>query len=400
MRASPVAVTVTVIFLVLSGSLVAAGPPSVCDLARGLSYDCETHAITAGDGFVLEGSHLPAKRTTNSSRRPIILQHGLTDCAFTWLFNARPEQNLATLLVDRGYDVFLTNSRGNAYSLATTPGSFNSSDDYWKAVDMDRMAQFDVPAFIAFALNLTGAEALSAYVGHSQGGMQGFAAFSTLHPAVARKVKLFVGLAPAVYVNATTSSVFKKAGDDYVFTLLKDLGTRRVFFTDTVLADVGKLCEVLGPDCWKGLEDIFGHTNLSNFNVSLWPRMTQYDPAGTSVFNMIHWMQWVRHGLFQMHNYGDAENQQRYGRPTAPMYHLDRMTHPPTVIYHGTTDALVPPAGIARVIAEVPRGVIRHIELLQDYAHMDFVWGLDAADRVYRSLIKYVDNADRGLFNE
>ena len=65
------------------------------------------------------------------------------------------------------------------------------------------MALHDLPATVDKILQITGAKELF-YVGHSQGGGIGYAAFSAL-PDLASKIKMFAPLAPAVYIQHMTS---------------------------------------------------------------------------------------------------------------------------------------------------------------------------------------------------
>lgn len=64
------------------------------------------------------------------------------------------------------------------------------------------MAAKDIPAMLEYVLNITGETQLY-YVGHSQGTLIGFIAFSTI-PHIAKKVKLFFALAPIFYLNHTS----------------------------------------------------------------------------------------------------------------------------------------------------------------------------------------------------
>ena len=98
------------------------------------------------------------------NRPVVVLQHGLLDSSFTWVCNT-PEKSLAFILADRGFDVWLPNSRGNVYSKKHTKYS-TKSNKFWN-FSWDEMAKYDLPASIEYILNRTKSEKIS-YIGHSQ----------------------------------------------------------------------------------------------------------------------------------------------------------------------------------------------------------------------------------------
>ena len=65
------------------------------------------------------------------------------------------------------------------------------------------MAEYDIPAMLEHALQISGQSQLF-YVGHSQGTLVGFTAFSS-NPELAKKVKMFFALAPVFYLNHTSA---------------------------------------------------------------------------------------------------------------------------------------------------------------------------------------------------
>ena len=67
-------------------------------------------------------------------RKPIMLQHGLLDNSGTWIVPPSEDQ-LPKRLSDAGYDVWMTNSRGNFNSFEhidpQTYSVFKMSSPYW-----------------------------------------------------------------------------------------------------------------------------------------------------------------------------------------------------------------------------------------------------------------------------
>lgn len=117
-----------------------------------------------------------------ASGPPVLLQHGLLDSSATWVLN-EPDELLAFILADAGYDVWLGNSRGDAFSWNHT-GLSPDSAAFW-AFTMDEMALLDVPALLEHVRRATGA-AKVAYVGHSQGSTPALAALSARGSPAAR----------------------------------------------------------------------------------------------------------------------------------------------------------------------------------------------------------------------
>ena len=190
---------------------------TMAELVLGAGYPLEEHFVTTSDGYVLAVYRLPHGRSsvggvgigvgiggsTRSPRRPpVLLQHGLLDSSAAWVLNA-PDSSLGFVAADAGFDVWLGNSRGNAFSRNHT-GLDPATPAFWDW-SFDEMAGYDLPAVTAYILRATGAATL-AYVGHSQGSTQMFAALGGAGGGeMAARLSGAVMLAPAVHMRYVQS---------------------------------------------------------------------------------------------------------------------------------------------------------------------------------------------------
>ena len=110
-----------------------------------------------------------------------------------------PERSLGLALYNRGYDVWLGNSRGNVFSTNHTHLSPHSKA-FWNYTFED-MALHDDPANIAYVANATGRT--MTFVGWSQGNTQFLIASqnATTASVLSQHVNLLIGLAPVSYLR-------------------------------------------------------------------------------------------------------------------------------------------------------------------------------------------------------
>eukprot|EP00831_Metopus_contortus_P014699 TRINITY_DN16094_c0_g1_i3.p1 TRINITY_DN16094_c0_g1~~TRINITY_DN16094_c0_g1_i3.p1 ORF type:complete len:262 (-),score=27.37 TRINITY_DN16094_c0_g1_i3:29-814(-) len=139
-------------------------------------YNFETHKAVTKDGYLITLWRIPKKISEKrSSRHPVLLQHGVMDNAFSWLYK-NMYKNLPIMLVDLGYDVWLGNNRGTIHSLEHVDiqehNSRKISGKYWE-FSFDEMGLYDLPAMIDYISDITGQPKVS-YIGHSQGTSQFF----------------------------------------------------------------------------------------------------------------------------------------------------------------------------------------------------------------------------------
>jgi lysosomal acid lipase/cholesteryl ester hydrolase len=195
-----------------------------CELIRRRGYPFEQHYAETPDGFLLGLHRIPhgrgegdaACQQPGSPRPCVYLMHGFLQSSEAWL---SMRQNLAFMLADAGFDVWLGNSRGNKYSCHHRTLNPHT-DEYWSYC-IDDVASKDVPTALTYILNLTSLPSIS-YIGFSQGTAVAFACFST-RPDIARKVNCFIALAPATQAKGFSQPLLDsvaKLSPDIVYLLL------------------------------------------------------------------------------------------------------------------------------------------------------------------------------------
>ncbi|NXR30030.1 LIPK Lipase, partial [Zosterops hypoxanthus] len=345
-------------------------------------YPSEEYDVVTEDGYILQLNRIPHGRGNSGcqgkSVRPVVLlQHGLLAEGSSWLTNL-PNNSLGFILADAGYDVWIGNSRGNTWSRrhqVLTP----NQDEFW-AFSFDEMAKYDLPAVINFIEQKTGQKQLY-YIGHSQGTTIGFVAFSTL-PQLAQKIKVFFALSPVTTVMFSQSPLRKlSVFSDYG---LKELFGTKEFLPHTALGEMilSRFC-VCSKVCKRILAMFFGF-NWKNTNMSRIDVYAGHTPAGSSVQNIIHWLQGVHGGALRAFDGGHRYNSLHYRQAGAPFYDV-RAMEVPTAIWNGGKDCLADPRDTALLLPQV-RNLVHH-KLVPHWNHIDFVLGLDATEVLYREIL-------------
>jgi len=134
------------------------------------------------------------------------------------------------------------------------------------------------------------------------------------------------------------------------------------------------------------------HVPGGNLNLTNIPPMVCHVPAGSSVMNLMHWMQNIRNDSFSKFDYGEEGNMAHYGQPTPPSYNIGNLTMP-IALFSGSQDALADPTDVQRLISELPPSSVVFQRNDEDYAHMDFTWGLDTQTRIYPIIVQLLKKA-------
>ncbi|KAK1297573.1 Triacylglycerol lipase 2 [Acorus calamus] len=310
-------------------------------------YQCEEHKVTTHDGYILSLQRIPVGRSGGSPSRgpPVLLQHGVLMDGITWLLNA-PDESLAFILADNGYDVWIANTRGTKWSRGHVSLSTNDSvvpPTPFNSTHPDR--------------SLGGT-----YLGHRMNGHIDCTCI-LLQTATPGHSKTYYWL--GIYEFDPNGAAVNK--------LLKDL------------------CSQPGIDCYDLMTAFTGENcclNSSTVDVFL-----QYEPQSTSTKNMIHLAQMIRDGTIAMYDYGDDDNNQRhYGQPTPPAYDMSSIPDDlPMFFGYGGSDALSVPEDVELLLGNLKSHQAEKlvVQYRDDYAHADFVMAVNALEVVYDPLMAF-----------
>jgi len=370
----------------------------LCEL---YGYYCEEHIVQTGDGYLLglhrlgwrsgeEGTRVNSGRGDGLKKKVVYLHHGLMMNSDVWVCLTERERALPFELVERGYDVWLGNNRGNKYSKKSVHTAPTSSS-FWN-FSMDQFAFHDIPDSISYILETTHQPSLS-YIGFSQGTAQAFATLS-IHPTLNDKVDVFIALAPAMSPKGVASGTvdsFVKASPDILYL---------AFGRKAILPSTTMWQSILYPPIFVRLIDaslnfLFGWTAVNitpHQKLAAYPHLYSY----TSTKSVVHWFQIIRNGVFQMYddeapNPITANRSKYYKVAKFPTKNIKT----PIVLVYGGSDSLV---DINVMLRELPRHTIA--KEIPHYEHLDFLWAQSVHElvhpHVFEALEQYAGTDGKG----
>ncbi|KFP92062.1 Lysosomal acid lipase/cholesteryl ester hydrolase, partial [Apaloderma vittatum] len=353
------------------------------EIIRYHGYPSEEYEVTTEDGYILAVFRIPAGRNyQNTGKKPaVLLHHGTLADSIHWITNL-PNNSLGFILADAGYDVWMGNTRGNTWSLKHKTLK-PCQKEFWQ-FSFSEIGKYDIPAELYFIMNKTGQKDVY-YVGHSEASTAGLIAFST-YPELAQRVKVFFALGPVATITHATSPLVAFASLPQPLIRLL-LGCKGVLEQNKLLKKpLIWFCRHLGKVCGSGISYITGD-RIQSLNMSRIDIYVAHYPAGTSVKNVIHWHQLLRADRFQAYDYGSKENMKRYNQSTPPAYKIEKISTP-IAVWSGGLDKFADPKDMAKLLPRITN-LIYH-EHFPSWGHLDFVWSLDATEKMYQKIIELI----------
>ncbi|KAI1392147.1 alpha/beta-hydrolase [Hypoxylon trugodes] len=363
------------------------------DLCATFGYTAEEHVLQTKDGYLL-GIHRLAWRKgeedvkvndgpNSVKKRVVYLHHGLLMNSEVWVCLTDAQRTLPFVLVERGFDVWLGNNRGNKYSKKSIKYS-PTSIEFWN-FSIDEFAFHDIPDSINYILETTKQPSLS-YIGFSQGTAQAFASLA-IHPKLNEQVNVFIALAPAMAPAGLNNGIVDaliKASPQVLFLLF---GRRSILSSATMWQSI------LYPPIFikvidMGNDFLFGWKSK---NISVSQKLAAYPHlySFTSTKSVVHWFQIIRNQAFQMY---DDDVQTPLPLNTSSKYtkvakYPTRNIRTPVVLVYGGSDSLV---DIKVMMKELPNRTVA--TEIPHYEHLDFLWARDVDVQVFPHVFDALEN--------
>ncbi|XP_075750748.1 lipase lipl-1-like [Rhipicephalus microplus] len=397
-------------------------------------YPLETHEVTTEDGYILQMHRIPHGRmgscahvsATNDrwcgGRGSVFVMTGLladsaslvldlpdqslgkfvlSYCHFYWLPESKKlkivysSTFLRFVLADKGYDVWLGNTRGNTFGRRHRTLNVRSRQ-FWNFTFHEH-ALYDLPAQIDYVLRNTGQRRLL-YIGFSQGTLSFFTLMSE-RPEYNDKVLAFAGLAPfnkLAHIEVPPLAILGPYAES-ALRLAQAMGGYEMLPKDLQLTDFLRLlCGGVAKRVCAFLGDRLGNVGSQYINQTRATTYMCHIPAGTSTKNIIHFGQLVRSKRPQKYDYGASKNQQLYGQRKPPEYNLSRVTTDVGVFW-SKGDQFVTPQEVDELRADL-RPRLKREEYIDDpfYTHLHFLMGLASKKALFRGLLDFLGGYSTG----
>lgn len=371
----------------LSDEAIEESKMSTIQLVLHHGYQVEAHTVQTRDGYMLRLHRiLPIyENSTVVKNGIVILHHGLMGSSDEWLLLG-PNEALPYLLRDAGFDVWLTNARGNKYSRFMTSFLDNSSE-FWD-FSFHEMGTVDLPAVIDYVKIKSESDSDIDFVGFSMGATALLVLLSSLpqYNQVLKSATLLAPLAFMYQIKGPLKLLAEFHGEN-ARNSLNFLGVNEFMSIETFPSPViEKYCRGGGRLCRNPLL-LIANGGKEIRNKKILGNVLGHLPAGASTKTIVHFVQLVNSGQFRMYDYGASNNWKKYGQQIPPRYNLSSISLP-IVLFSSFDDWLSTNANILRLLPLLPNVAVHHVIRHHNFSHTDFIWGEDASNLVFQLVVE------------
>ncbi|XP_075230220.1 lipase 3-like [Lycorma delicatula] len=354
-------------------------------------FGAEVHEVKTEDGYILKLTRIITENV--SLHTPVFIQHGILSASDQFLLRGRG-QDLAFILAENGYDVWLGDQRGNVYS--RVHDKYHPNETKFWDFSFHESGIYDLSAFINKIQDRTKASQII-YIGHSLGTTL-FLVMASQRPEYAKKIKLAALLAPACFFTPPIrSSIINWAYENTPFVVNYYVSRNQYVISpqrDKLQRIVQNICSNKNTIdlCLLIGGDLFGE-NRDNLDKEMIPFYFSSVLSGTSLKTAVHLSQLIKTEKFQLYDYGSLKNQKIYGSYTPPTYKIEQIQTPIALLY-GTNDAIVKKKDVIKLEKTLPNLIMNYEVPDPKFSHTDFIFGNNAVELVYDKILELIKSYD------
>eukprot|EP00999_Lentomonas_sp_LEN2_P002631 NODE_509_length_1414_cov_98.146076_g475_i0.p1 GENE.NODE_509_length_1414_cov_98.146076_g475_i0~~NODE_509_length_1414_cov_98.146076_g475_i0.p1 ORF type:complete len:294 (-),score=24.12 NODE_509_length_1414_cov_98.146076_g475_i0:36-917(-) len=268
-------------------------------------------------------------------------------------------------LADRGFDVWLGGNRG---VILEHKEVHSRHEKFWDW-SLDDLARYDMPAIVDFVLHKTGRDSVS-WIGLSQGNAQAFIGLSS-NKELAKKVNLMIALAPTGRLGDLPTwplRVIRDSNPIYVNAILGNTEFIPLMNIPNQFLPAWIFAELAYP--------MFNY--LFKWSDTRWkktrkPKYFQFTPRPNSTKLIKQYMAMTKTGRLETFGTGEP-------------YPLEEISTP-LALFHGTSDYLCKCTELVELFRTNNPSVLKHVEEIEEYEHMDLIWAEDSHVKVYPKIV-------------
>lgn len=265
---------------------------------------------------------------------------------------------LPYILANKGYDVWLGNSRGNKHSRKHVRYNADIDKEYWN-FSLHEMGIYDIPAVIDFILTETGRTKLT-YIGHSQGTALLFAALTIKNDYFKERLNGFLAFGPVTSLNNIKSKKLALLANLQLDVFIKSLGTVELARDNVSYTKLqAKICSQF-PFICKLMLSIASGNNPENDDMDRFNVWSSHYPSGASTKSLAHFAICVRSKAFRYYD-------------EAKLYDISNIRDIPIALFVGDLDVLATEndnVDLVRKLAE--KNPVKFYKVYKNVGHITF----------------------------
>jgi len=256
------------------------------------------------------------------------------------------------------------------------------------------MAQYDLPSIVNYAKQRDEVEKVY-YIGHSQGTLIYFLSYMNNPEFLEKNIEKFIALGTVPNVNNAPHVLIKLFEKSKILNILpfknfltfpKDIGQ---IFVPFCTSKAKILCNSILSFAFSGAKET-GRIDYERLGKNIY----LYEPGGTSVQNMKHWIQIYTAKKLQKYDYGSkSENKKHYGTEKPPVYDLDKFKKYsiPSLMTISDADPFSNPQDVLEFINNIEDKNVVNLLSLSNYNHIDYFWADSAIEDVFPKVLEFLE---------